>query len=263
MAKKDREGMSKRQELRERRRRAQQRNRTIIIGGAVFLAAVFAFLLFGRPIVERFQPIPEVVAVTSEPHPNIDRNTEGNQKAAVKLTVYSDFQCPYCKDWWKATEAQVEDAYMKTNKVLFVYRSAGNWVSRNAGTGGTESQDSAMAAYCAGDQNKFWQMHDALFANNRDVEEAGSFTIRRLQAIAQNIGLDMNAYNSCMSSNKYLDQVNKDFQDATAAGITGTPFFVITYTVNGETKTDTIEGAQGFSAFQQKLDAALAATGTK
>ena len=260
MAKKDREGMSKRQEFREKRRRSQQRNRYIIIGIVVVVAAAFAFLL----IYPQVKPVPEVAQVTPQPHvAEISRNTEGNPKALVKLTIFSDFQCPFCKQWWNDTEAQVENAYVKTGKVYFVYRSAGNWVSRNAGTGGTESQDSAMAAYCAADQNKFWEMHDALFANNRDLEEAGSFTIRRLQVIAQSVGLNMSEYNSCMSSQKYADQVNQDFQDATSAGITGTPFFVITYTVNGQTKTETIDGAQTFSAFQQKLDAALAAAGAK
>ncbi len=259
MAKKDREGMSKRQEFREKRRRAEQRNRTLIIGGVVVLALVFAFLL----IYPQVKPVPEVVAATAVPRTDVNRNFEGNPKALVKLTEFSDFQCPYCKQWWSSTEPQVEAAYVKTGKVLMEDRSAGNWVSRNAGTGGTESQDSAMAAYCAADQNKYWEMHDALFSNNRDVEEAGSFTIRRLQVIAQSVGLNMSEYNSCMSSGKYLNQVNQDFQDATAAGITGTPFFVISYTVNGQTKTDTIDGAQSFSAFQQKLDAALAAAGAK
>lgn len=120
-----------------------------------------------------------------------------------------------------------------------------------------------MAAYCAADQNKFWQMHDALFANNRDVEEQGSFAPRRLQEIAQSIGLNMSDYNSCVSSQKYLNQINQDFQDATAAGITGTPFFVISYTANGQQKTETIDGAQSFSTFQQKLDAALKAAGAQ
>jgi predicted DsbA family dithiol-disulfide isomerase len=73
----------------------------------------------------------------------------------------------------------------------------------------------------------------------------------------------MQAYNACYSSNKYLDEVNKDFADARAAGIQGTPFFVITYTVGGQTQTDTINGAQAFSAFQQKLDAALVAAGAQ
>src|SRR5512140_3897203 len=132
MAKKDREGPSKRQEFREKRRRAEQRNRFLIIGGVAVIAVVFAFLLIWPSV----KPVPTVVKVTSEPHAQPSRNTEGNPKALVKLTVYSDFQCPFCKQWWNDTEAQVENAYVKTGKVYFVYRSAGNWVSNNAGTGG-------------------------------------------------------------------------------------------------------------------------------
>lgn len=259
MSKKDREGVSKRQEFREKRRRAQQRNRIIIIAIVAVVAVAFAFLLIWPSI----KPVPEVVQVTPVPRTDAARNELGNQKALVKLTIFSDFQCPYCKEFWSSTQAQVESAYVDTGKVLFVYRSAGNWVSRNSGSGGTESQDAAMAAYCAADQNKFWQMHDALFANNRDVEEQGSFAPRRLQEIAQSIGLNMSDYNSCVSSQKYLNQINQDFQDATAAGITGTPFFVISYTANGQQKTDTIDGAQSFSTFQQKLDAALKAAGAQ
>jgi protein-disulfide isomerase len=251
--------MSKRQEFREKRRRAEQRTRLITIGAVVLVALVIAFFL----IYPQIRPVAEIVPVTPVPRAQIDRNTEGDAKALVKLEVFSDYQCPFCKRFWQETEAQIEDAYVKPGKVFFTYRSAGNWVSQNSGSGGTESQDSAMSAYCAGDQNKYWQMHDALFANNRDVEEQGSFSVKRLQALAQNIGLDMNAYNSCMSGNKYLNQVNQDYQDAKAAGITGTPFFLITYTANGQSKTDTIDGAQPFSAFQQKLDAALAAAGAK
>jgi protein-disulfide isomerase len=259
MSKKDREGMSKRQEFREKRRRAEQRNRLITIGAVVLIALVVAFFL----IYPQVKPVAAITPVTPVARPNVDRNIAGDPKALVKIEEFSDFQCPFCKRFWQETEAQVEDAYVKTGKVQLTYRSAGNWVSLNSGSGGVESQDSAMAAYCAGDQNKFWQMHDALFSNNRDVEEQGSFAPRRLQEIAQSIGLDMNAYNSCVSSGKYLDQVNKDFADAKAAGITGTPFFVITYTVKGQTKTDTIDGAQPFSVFQQKLDAALTAAGAK
>jgi predicted DsbA family dithiol-disulfide isomerase len=148
--------------------------------------------------------------------------------------------------------------------VYFTARSAGNFVSNNA-TGGTdtESQDSAQAALCAADQNKFWQMNDALFTNVLGEVDGISFTPRRLQAIAQSVGLDMNAYNSCFSTSKYAKQADRDLQDALQAGLTGTPYFVISYTANGQTKTDTIDGAQPFSVFQQKLDAALVAAGAK
>lgn len=119
-----------------------------------------------------------------------------------------------------------------------------------------------MAAYCAADQNKFWEMHDALFTNVLG-EDAGSFTNRRLQAIAQNIGLNMNTFNSCYSSQKYLGQVNQDNKDALASGIQGTPWFVLTYTVSGQTKTSTIDGNQPFNIFQQDINQALAAAGAK
>ena len=258
MSRKDREGPSKRQELRDKRRRTEQRNRWILFGVIVVVAVLFVSAV----VYQQLRPT-GIVVPTPMVTGTVDRNTVGNANAPVKLDEFSDYQCPYCKDFWQKTEQQVEEAYAKTGKVQFVARSAGNWVSRNSGGDSTESQDSAMAAYCAADQNKFWQMHDALFASNRDVEEQGSFTISRLQKIASSVGLDMNAYNSCMSSNKYLAQTQTDFQDAQNAGIQGTPFFVIKYTVNGKEKTDTIDGAQPFAVFQQKLDAALAAAGAK
>jgi len=100
-------------------------------------------------------------------------------------------------------------------------------------------------------------MHDALFANSRDVEDQGSFSDKRLTALAESIKLDMTAYQACYDSGKYEDEVQQDFDDATAAGITGTPYFVMTYMVNGELKTETIEGAQPINEFQQKIEAAL------
>ena len=200
--------------------------------------------------------LPDVVMPPARDHPQADGNKMGDPNAPVKMTEFGDFQCTYCKEFWTDTETQIVDTYVKTGKVQYAYRSAGNWVSANIGQGSVESQDAAMAAYCAADQNKFWQMHDALFANGLG-EDAGSFTDPRLQAIAQIVGLDMSAFNSCYSSHKYLDQVNQDFKDARTAGIQGTPFFVLTYAVNGQTRTTSVDGAQPYSIFQQTIDAAL------
>ena len=119
-----------------------------------------------------------------------------------------------------------------------------------------ESRDAALAAYCAGDQDKFWEMHAHMFANALG-EDVGSFSDKRLKAIAETVGLDMAAFNSCYDSGKYLDRVQQDFEDGQAANINGTPGFLVTYTVNGETKTKLIEGAQPFSNFQVELEAAL------
>ncbi len=267
MSKKDREGKSKRQEFREKRRRAQQRNRWIWIGLIVVGALLVAFVL----IYPQLKPIAAIQTADARTRPNVNRNSTGDPNAPIKLTEYADFQCPYCKEYWSSTEEQIVNTYVVPGKVFYTYRSAGNWVSNNA-TGGTdtESRDSAEAAYCAADQNKFWQMHDALFTNVLGEADGISFTPRRLQAIAQSIGLDMNAYNSCFNSQKYANDVNQDLTDAKAAGIEGTPqspggtpFFVITYTVNGQTQTITLDGAQPFNVFQQNIDKALAAMGAK
>jgi hypothetical protein len=174
---------------------------------------------------------------------------------------FSDFQYPFCEQFYNETEPCLL-YYISTGKVKFTYRSGGNWVSQNIArsTGApakTESQDAAHAAYCAADQGKFWEMHDALFANNRDVEDQGSFTSRRLSVIAESINLDKTEYDDCFDGGKYEDQVQQDLEDALAANITGTPFFIITYTVNGETKTKTLDGAQPFSTFQVELEAIL------
>ena len=257
MSKKNREGMSKREMIRARRRQDDARGRVFWIAGIILIVAAAAFFF----IYPQLKPVAAVQpAPTSDARPQVDRNSTGDPNAPVKMVEFSDFQCPFCKRFWQDTETQVIDAYVKTSKVLFTYRSAGNWVSNNIGQGGVESQNAAMAAYCAADQNKFWEMHDALFVNAVG-EDAGSFTSRRLQLIAQDVGLDVNVFKSCYSSNKYKDQVTKDFNDAMAAGIQGTPFFVISYTVNGQTQTVTVNGAQPFSVFQQELDKALAAVG--
>lgn len=255
MSNKDREGMSKREQMRARRRQAEARARLLWIAGIILIAAAAAFFV----IYPQLKPVAAVQpAPTAEARPQVDRNSTGDPNAPVKMVEFSDFQCPFCKKFWQDTEPQIIDAYVKTGKVLFTYRSAGNWVSR--GRGGVESQNAAMAAYCAADQNKFWEMHDALFTNLIG-EDVGSFTPRRLELIAGTIGLDVSAFNSCFSGNKYKNQADQDYNDAIASGMRGTPFFVITYTVNGQTQTATVDGAQPFRVFQQEIDKALAAAG--
>jgi protein-disulfide isomerase len=274
MSKKDREGMSKRQEFREKRRRVEQRNRWIWIGlvtlGALLIAFVFIYPQYRHAVDAQNAiktPVASVQTAVPRVRPNVNRNSTGDPNAPVKLIEFSDFQCPFCKQFWTDTEAQIIDAYVKTGKVQFTYRSAGNWVSDNVDkqTGGndTESRDAAEAAYCAADQNKFWEMHDALFTNALGEADGTSFNPRRLPAIAQIAGLDMPTFNSCYNSQKYLNQVNQDSQDAQSAGVQGTPWFILTYTVNGQTQTTPIDGAQPFNVFQQDIDQALTAAGAK
>jgi protein-disulfide isomerase len=247
------EKKSKRQLRREQIAKQQTRNR-LIVGGIIALVAAFFLYAILKPILA---PIAEVVAVESRARFMADDASMGDPNAPIQIVEYSDFQCPFCDRHYTDTEPLLEQYYIDTGKVLFTYRSAGNFVSDNIGGANTESQDSAAAAYCAGDQNKFWEMHDALFANNKDVENQGSFFPKRLTEIAKVAGLNETEFQDCFDSGKYEDRVAQDLSDATAAGMQGTPFFVITYSVNGETKTTTLDGARPFSEFQVTLESIL------
>lgn len=251
------ERKSKRQERREKIQRQAMRNRLIAIGlsivGVLFIALV---------IISTRRPTAEVVAIDPGDHPNANDNSMGATDAPILIEEFSDFQCPYCKSFHEGTEPQLRQYYIDTGKVRFVYRSMGNFVSdniaRSTGRPATaESQNAALAAYCAGDQNKFWDMHAYLFANNMDSEDAGAFSDKRLKLIAEKAGLDMEAFNSCYDSGKFEDRLKQDVKDGEAAKVKGTPGFLLSWTVNGEKKTKLIEGAQPFSVFQQELEAAL------
>lgn len=254
---------SKRQERRERMRQQERRSRLITLG-LITLGAAFLVFAVVWPTI---RPVAAVVSVDPGTHPNPEDNRMGDPNAPITIEEFSDFQCPFCERFHQETEPLVRQYYVETGKVQFVYRSMGNFVSDNiarsrGAPAKTESRDAALAAYCAGDQDRFWDMHAHLFANALG-EDAGSFTDRRLRAIAETAGLDMDAFNSCYDSGKYLDRIQKDFEDGQAANITGTPGFLVTYTVNGETKTKLIEGAQPFPTFQQELEAVLSEIGAQ
>jgi protein-disulfide isomerase len=255
------EKKSKRQERREKMVQQERRSRLLTIG---LIAVGAAFLVFAV-VWPQLRPVAEVVSIDPGTHPEADDNAMGDPGAPITIEEFSDFQCPFCERFHQETEPLLRQYYIDTGKVRFVYRSMGNFVSDNIarakGTpAATESKDAAMAAYCAGDQNKFWDMHAHIFANALG-EDVGSYSDKRLRAIAEAAGLDMDQFTSCYDSGKYEDRVQQDYEDGTQAGVNGTPGFVVTYEVNGETKTKLIEGAQPFNVFQQELEAALAETG--
>lgn len=241
--------MSKRQIRKEQMRRKEKQSRLIsillITAGAVFVA----FLI----IWPNVQPVGEVVTPPVVTRSNVDFNKVGDPNAPIKILEYSDFQCPYCRIFYENTEAQLMEQFVDTGTAYFEYKSVGGFI-------GPESRDAAEAAYCAGDQGMFWEMHDVIFANQTG-ENVGAYSERRLEALAEAIDLDMGEFNECLSSGKYADLVEQDAKDATAAGIQATPSFIISYEVNGEAQTRLIQGAQGIDVFRQEIEAALAEMG--
>lgn len=242
--------MSRRQQRRELRRKQETRGRiitlSVVVVGAMLLALAF--------IYPNLRPAGEFVTPEENPRPMANANAMGDPNAPIKIEEFSDFQCPYCQRFYIETEGQIEEAFVKTGKVYFVYRTFGAFI-------GPESGATGEAAYCAGDQNKYWEMHDIIFDNHPGGENIRYYTDRQLSTFAEAIGLDMDAFSDCYNSGKYRDQLQKDFIDGQAAGVTGTPAFLITYTVDGQEKQRFIAGAYPFSEFETQINEALAEMG--
>ncbi len=209
--------MPTKQEFREKRRRAAQRNRYIAIGVIVLgvLLLVAAFVL--PPILK-----PENVGVVKAITPAADKSqghgtTLGNSAAPVKLDVWEDFQCSGCLSYSTQLEPQILQAYVDTGKVFYTFHFM-PFIDGGQG----ESHDAANAAMCAADQDRFWDYHDMLFANWLG-ENAGSYTRPRLVAFAKQLGLDMTAFNQCFDSNKFAAVIQQDVDAGSKRGVPPTP----------------------------------------
>ncbi len=177
----------------------------------------------------------------------------GPKGAKVTLTVFADFQCPYCGitagstlggaqyDAIRGSATKMAD-YAKAGKIRFVYHTMAFL--------GQESVDSANAAFCAreiGGDDGFFKMHDILFAS-QNGENQGTFSKDNLKKLAAQAGFNTTAMQNCIDSGKYNTQVSQSTAQANAVGVQGTP----TFAVNEQMSTPE------YAALKAQVDALLA-----
>ncbi len=195
------------------------------------------YLMWGRgpvSIPETLVDSPAAVATPSRMDVSVDDDPSiGPDNAPITVIEFSDFNCPYCRQFNQVTFKALMDAY--PNQIHFVYR--------DFPITSQESYIAAQAAECAGDQGAYWAFHDALFS--------GQYNLGRdaYQAYAEALGLNSDALLACIDSDKYGDEVQKDAHDAASLGVTGTP----TFFVNGIP----LVGAQPLAQFTRVIDGEL------
>jgi protein-disulfide isomerase len=165
---------------------------------------------------------------------------KGAAKAPVTIVEFSDFHCPFCRRVLP-TLAQIESRFGE--KIKLVFR---DFPIDSLHPGATKAHE---AARCANEQGKFWAYHDKLFA---DAPKSGPEIFSRL---AQEVGLDGAAFETCLGSGKHQAAIKKDIEEGRRIGVTGTPAFFI----NGRM----ISGAQPFEAFARVIDDELARTASR
>lgn len=201
----------------------------LIVGGAVFYSDK------GNP-----NKTPSENGNNNEVVANVsvdDDPFKGAPDAPVTIIEFSDYECPYCAAFFRNTLPELEEKYINAGKVKFVYRDFPIPSHKNA-------QTAAEAAQCAGDEGKYWEMHDKIFENQEMMDK------NNLVGHAASLGLKTDDFNLCLKDGKYADEVKNDFRDGTKAGVEGTPTFFI----NGRK----VVGAQPFSVFEKIIEEELA-----
>lgn len=168
----------------------------------------------------------------------------GSMSAPVTMVEYGDYQCPYCRAFFAQTWPQLKSEYVDTGKVRFLFQDMAFL--------GPDSTTAAEAAHCAGDQYRFWEYHDYLYAH-QGAENSGWAAAGPQKTFAASLGLDTAQFDNCLDSGKYAQEVAGETATGHKNNINATPGFLINGTV--------FIGAQPTTAFEQVIDAALSGAG--
>ena len=171
----------------------------------------------------------------------------GDRGARVAMIEYGDYECPFCGKYIREVYPQIVANYIKTGKVKYYYRDLPLSMHPHA-------IPAALAARCAGEQGKYWQMHDSLFADQRALTE------QDLESRGKALGLDVAKLGQCIVGKKYADGIRKDMSEADEMGVDGTPTFLLgTIGPGGDVVKieKRVEGVAPYETMQSRLDELL------
>ena len=164
----------------------------------------------------------------------------GNPDAEITIVEFGDYQCTFCYKFHDETMKKIDQKYIKTTNVNFVYK--------DFPLNGPQSILASEASYCAQKQNKFWEYHDTLY-NNWGGENTGWITKNVLLGFANDIKLDLDSFSQCLENSEFKQKVLDNEQFAREIGIDATPSFLIF----NDSELYRIIGAQPFDRFEQAL----------
>lgn len=217
------------------------------LAGSILAAALIigGSFIYGSRLgqADADKPLAQVGANRETPAVNTNNPTAdddvilGDPDAPVTMIEFGDYQCPFCRKLFTETEIQLRKEYIETGKLRMIYRDFPlDQIHPFA-------RPAAEAAECARDQGKYWIYHDMLFTKQDDLATL-DFALE-----AGKLGLDQSQFKECYQNKKYAAEVEKDYQDGLAAGVTGTPANFI----NGKF----LPGAQPYEVFKAAIEEAL------
>jgi len=164
--------------------------------------------------------------------------TLGSDAARIEVTEYSDFECPFCASFAAVQMPVIREQLIATGRVRWRYRDFPLPVHQY-------SRYAALAAQCAGEQGKFWEMHDQLFQHH-EWAQTGKNPRSLFRGFAASVGLDLEKYDACLDSQRYAGRIQASLEEGQRAGVQGTP----TFFVNGKR----FDGRAASDAFKTIVD---------
>jgi protein-disulfide isomerase len=175
-----------------------------------------------------------------------DDEVLGDEDATITLVEFTDYQCPFCQRHFQQTYGQIKKDYIDTGKVKLVVRDYPLSFHPHA-------QKAAEASECAGDQGKFWEMHDKLFGSLNEWSNAADAPAM-FKKYAADMKLDTGDFDSCLDNGDNAEEVRNDLADGSASGISGTPGFWI---LGPDGQNQKISGAYPYETFKTAFDELL------
>src|SRR3989338_3720694 len=218
----------------------------VIAGGLIGGALYYSNIKIGSQPIKTTAPQAENGTISMRPV-SADDHILGNPNADVIIVEYSDTECPFCKQFHNTLE-RVMNEYGKDGKVAWVYR---HFPIAELHSKARKESEALECANELGGPGKFWEYTNMLFditPSNNNLDPA------QLPIIAKNVGLDVKAFNTCLSSEKYAAKVEADYQDAVKAGGQGTPNSIL---ISKDGTKVTVQGAQPYESLKATIDALL------
>jgi protein-disulfide isomerase len=176
---------------------------------------VLAYLLLKPSTVS----IPANVTVKASDTTGFHGYVKGSSDAAVEITEFADYQCPFCQTFATLQMPTIEDRLIKSGRLRWRYRDFPLQQHQFA-------RLAAHSAACADEQGKYWQQHEQIYQNQSEwaaARDAGPL----FRNYAKTVGLDLGRYDSCMKSGKYAGRIQASLNEGVQLGVSSTPTLLV------------------------------------
>ncbi|MES2213627.1 MAG: thioredoxin domain-containing protein [Patescibacteria group bacterium] len=219
----------------------------VVAAGLIAGSLYFSNIRTAKILAQKSNTVPTTQGTNSLRPVSATDHIRGNPDARVVIVEYSDTECPYCKIFHESLQ-RIMAEYGKDNKVAWVYR---HFPIAQLHSRAPKEAEATECVNELGGPEKFWQYLNMIYSK---TDSNDTLDPKLLPVFAKTVGVDVTAFNTCLSSGKYASKIQADYDDAMASGGQGTPHTI--FVTRDGVKTP-IDGALSYDSLKSLIDAML------